>query len=149
MPGRTNLDRLVPAPVSNGVHNDDYEEEGAGEDVQSLPTATIEQWLMDPEPVEEWVALKTKKMKVLLRGMTEEQRQEIQRKAPRVLNKRSKVPEPDQNWINIELVRRALIEPHIPNVDMLKKALAGDIAHLAKHIGRISGFDMDPGDALE
>lgn len=150
MPAKTDTSKIVRIPdqvILNG-HSGDDEYEYDVEEIESLPTATIEDWLMDPTPTEEWVRLKTKALKVKLRGMTEEERQDIQRKAPKKVNKRTRQMEPDQDWINMELVRRALIEPAIPTNDLLRKSLSGDIAHLAKEIGRISGFDFERGDAL-
>lgn len=154
MPGKTDMSSLaqLPADYQKGGHllavDDDYQTEPASVAVDDLPVATIEAWLMDPEPVEEWVKLRTKNMKVKLRGLVEAERIRIQKGAPKKMNKQTRQLEPDQNWINAELVRSALVEPYIPNQELLHKALSGDIAHLAREIGRISGFDLDRGDAL-
>ncbi len=119
------------------------------ENLLELPEATIEDWLLDPEPVEEWVRLKTRPMRVLLRALTEEVRQDINRRAPRKVDKRTKKLVPDQDWINMEIVKRSLVRPKVTDNAMLKKSLAGDLAHLAGEIGRISGFDTEGGGALE
>lgn len=122
--------------------------EGWGSDeLDDMPVATIEEWLTSPEPVEAWVPLRTRNMKVKLRGLTEEERKSIQRRAPRIPNKQTRKAEPDQDWINTELVRTSLLEPKVPTVDILNKALAGELAYLAKEIGKLSGFEMD-NDAL-
>lgn len=115
--------------------------------IDELPEATIEEWLINATPPEEWVSLRTRRMKVLLRGLTEQERKAIIKAAPRTMNRQTRKAEPDQQWINMELVRRSLIKPQVQNAALLEKAMAGDIAHLAEEIGRISGFEV--GDALE
>jgi hypothetical protein len=120
----------------------------AADELDSMPVATIEDWLLSPAPVEAWVPLRTRNMKVKLRGLTEDERRSIEKRAPRKPNKQTKRAEPDQDWINIELVRTSLLEPQVPSQDMLTKALAGELAYLAKEIGKLSGFDLDASDAL-
>ena len=116
-------------------------------DVEDMPEATIEEWLVEAKPPEEWVALRTLRRKVLLRGLSEAERKDITKAAPRKMNRATRKAEPDQDWINMELVKRCLLKPQVPNQDMLLQAMAGDLAHLAEEIGRISGFEV--GDALE
>ena len=116
-------------------------------DVEDMPEATIEEWLIESKPPEEWVALRTMRRKVLVRGLSEQERKDITKAAPRQVNRSTKKVEPNQDWINMELVKRCLIKPQVTNQDLLLKAMAGDLAHLAEEIGRISGFNV--GDALE
>ena len=159
MPGLAQTDTIIHLPANyqqQGYGSDESEvvssatsdgdERFSYEQLEELPEATIESWLMDPQVPEEWVPLKTRRMKVRIRGLTEEERKGITKAAPRKMNKETKRVEPDQDWINIELVRRCLVKPAVPKQDMLLKSLAGDLAHLASEIGRISGFDLS--DAL-
>lgn len=153
MPGAsTDHSTVVTLPAdyqtAGGAVPDPEEWVEDGPSVEELPEATIESWLTEAAPVEEWVAIPRRNVKVLLRGLTEGERQDIEKSAPRKMNKQTKRPEPDQNWINMELVRRSLVKPAIPNNDLLKKALAGELAYLAGEIGRLSGFEIG-GDALE
>lgn len=129
------------ATIENMVEFEDAAE------IEELETATIENWLLDDTPVEDWVRLKTRPLKVKIKAMTEEQRSNIEKRAPKVPNKQTRKAEPDRNWINLELVRIGLVEPAINDPMMLQKALAGDVAYLAGEIGRLSGFDMGDTDA--
>lgn len=156
MPAEAKVDGIVRLPAdyqTQGYGSDEpdetvYDSDGfiGIDDVEEMPEATIESWLMDARPPEEWIPLKTRRLKVLIRGLTEEERKQISAAAPRKPNKQTRRVEPDQEWINIELVRRCLISPKVPKQDMLLKAMAGDLAHIASEIGRISGFDLS--DAL-
>lgn len=119
------------------------------QELEELETATLENWLLDDTPIESYVRLRTRPLKVKIKAMTEEERRNIERRAPKKPNKQTKKLEPDPNWTQLELVRAALVEPHISDPELLLKALAGDLAHLAGEIGKLSGFDMGTDDALE
>jgi|SRR5882724_2289062 len=158
MPGSTDVSNTVTLPRGYQKHGGRVTSEPEpvftaedaaaleAEELENLPEATIDSWLMDETPVTAWVPLRTRKMKVMVRGMTEDERASIERDAPRTMNRQTRRPEPDQNWMNLEIVKRALVSPVIPDNNLLKRALAGELAYLAQEIGRVSGFEL--GDAL-
>lgn len=159
MPQQTTMDRVVTLPEDYQKHGglvpsdavttmtpDDEVAIFDAAELEEIPEATIANWLEDQTPITEWVVLRRRKLKVLVRGLTEDERADIEKKAPKKLNRASKRAEPDGDWINMEIVRRSLVKPEIPNPEMLRKALAGELAYLAQKIGEVSGFEM--GDAL-
>lgn len=159
-PQAASLDRVVTLPegyqqhggqVPDGseashlsaVDNEDLLDADA---LEEIPEATIANWLEDQQPITEWVVLRRRNLKVLVRGLTEEERADIEKKAPKKPNRQTRKSEPDGDWINLEIVRRSLVKPEIADPALLKKALAGELAWLAQKIGEVSGFEL--GDAL-
>lgn len=142
---------MEPFVPEDRISADDQDTLDEIAELEGLPTATVESWLEDDTPVTKWVSLRGGKFKVLVRGLTEEERAGVEQRAPKVAVRRGKtrVMEKDQQWINLEVVRIALIEPAVPDATMLKKALAGDLAQLATAIGEVSGFDLGMSDALD
>lgn len=140
--GRTQGALALAEPTTNEeVYEEQEDEAGAFDavDLEKFEEATIENWLADAVP-EEWVLLKTRPLKVLIRGVTEAERQSIQKRAPKIFNKRTRQNDVDSEWVTTELVRMALLKPLVPTHDLLNRALAGDLAHIAEEVGRISGF---------
>lgn len=167
MPGATDLSRTATLPEGYQEHGGHVPEGIAAtptaqdvdddilrdtvDELEDLPVATVEAWLEDETPVTKWVRLRNRKMKVLVRGLTEEERQDVETKAPSkpVRRGNKRVMEKDQQWINLEVVRRSLLEPQITDPMLLKKALAGELAYLATAIGEVSGFEINLDDALD
>lgn len=136
----------------NEVIDEELETTEDAFDIDELPVVDVEEWLGGEVDVpEKYIPLKTRKAKIKIKAMTEAERKELRKAAPKRLNKKTGERVPDMEWINLELVRRCIVEPTIPSRDMLDKTLAGELAYIATEISELSGFGTDTlqRDALE
>jgi hypothetical protein len=149
IPSRRDMHKPVMGNVVPLIDVDDDDE--SVNDVETLPVADIESWLGKEEIPTRWIKLRTIDARVLIKAVTEEERRKLRNDAPMIRERKTKQFIKDEEWIQIELVRRNILEPKIPSRAMLEKAMSGEVAYLATEISRISGFRFDSmgSDALD
>jgi len=133
--------KITILPADYGINNEEGDEETG---VESAEVITAEEWLSDEvEMPEDWFYLKRFNKKVKIRGITEEERKKIRSRAPMTFDKKTHKKQRDEDWVMLEMVRLAIVEPKIPDARMLEKALSGEVATIAKKISELSGFEIE------